>query len=56
VEHWLAYSMVWVAMYALTEFGQTLMSSYSRKEAVAGVISELIYFPLASVAVARLLG
>jgi len=44
---WLIYSLIWFLMFAITEIGQTYMSNYSNKEAIAGLISELIYFPLA---------
>lgn len=54
-DHWLLYSFVWFMMFALTEIGQTVMSDYSRKEAIAGIISELIYFPLAGIVLASLL-
>lgn len=53
--NWLLYSMIWVAMVAVTEIGQALLPNYSKKEAVAGVISELLYFPLAGFVVMRML-
>lgn len=53
---WLTYAAIWFAMFAITELGQALIPNYSKKEAVAGVISEAIYFPLAAFAIARLLG
>lgn len=37
-DKWLAYSLVWFVMFALTEVGQVVMSDYSKKEAVAGII------------------
>lgn len=46
-EHWLLYSFVWVLMFIITEIGQMYMPNYSKKEAAAGIISEIIYFPLA---------
>lgn len=45
---WLWYAVVWFAMFAVTEIGQTFMPGYSKKEAVAGIISEAIYFPAAA--------
>lgn len=54
LEQWLLYSMVWVGIFALAEIGQLFMSDYSKKEAVAGVISEVIYFPLAAAVLASL--
>lgn len=56
VDNWLLYSLLWLVMFALTEIGQILMPTYSKKEAVAGVLSELIYFPLSAYIVSRLLG
>ena|SRR3990167_2849918 len=53
--NWLIYSLVWVIMFAITEIGQTFMSNYSKKEALAGIISEIIYFPLAGLAIVNLL-
>ena len=55
IDNWLIYSIVWVVMFAITEIGQSIMSSYSRKEVVAGILSELIYFPLAAVILVSLL-
>ena len=52
---WLAYSFLWFAMYALTEIGQTYMPNYSAKEAIAGIISEAIYFPLAGIIIVSIL-
>jgi hypothetical protein len=43
-------------MYAIVEVGQAIGPGYSAAEAVAGVISEAIYFPLSSVVVARIMG
>lgn len=53
--NWLMYSLVWAGMYAVTEIGQTFLPNYSKKEAIAGIISELIYFPLAGFVVVHLL-
>lgn len=55
ITSWWLYSLIWLAMYALTELGQVLMSEYTWKEAAAGVLSEAIYFPLAGVVAASLL-
>lgn len=56
LDNWLLYSVVWFAMFAITEVGQAFMSNYSRKEAIAGIISEAIYFPLSAYVIALLLG
>lgn len=55
IDNWVAYSAVWFVMFALTELGQTIMSDYSKKEAVAGILSELVYFPLAALMLQSLL-
>lgn len=55
INNWLAYGMVWLAMFALTEIGQIYMTGSSKKEAIAGVISEAIYFPLAAYTISLLL-
>lgn len=47
-DQWLVYAMVWFGMFSITEMGQALMPNYSKREALAGIISELIYFPLAA--------
>ncbi len=41
-------------MFALLEIGRALMPGYSVAFAVAGVISEAIYFPLSAVVVVRI--
>lgn len=52
---WLVYGLVWAAMFAIVEVGQSIGPVYSKKEAVAGIISELIYFPLSALVIAKLL-
>lgn len=47
-ERWLIYSLIWVAMFAIVEIGQGITSRSPKAEVVAGIISELIYFPLAA--------
>lgn len=54
IDSWLIYSLVWVAMYAITEIGQVYMTDSSKKEAAAGIISEAIYFPLAAFVISLL--
>ena len=56
IDNWFLYSLVWLAMFALTEIGQTFMPNYSKKEAAAGIISEAIYFPLSAFILSRLIG
>lgn len=53
--NWLLYAMVWTTMFAIVEIGQAFTPNYSKKEAIAGIISELVYFPLAAVVISKLL-
>ncbi len=52
---WWLYAAIWWFMFAVVELGQAIGPGYSAAEAVAGIISEAIYFPLSSAAVARML-
>lgn len=45
---WFLYACVWWLMFVMGEIGQTLAPNYSWKEALAGMISETVYFPLAA--------
>lgn len=47
-DQWLTYGLVWFAMFAVTEIGQTFLPDYSKNEAIAGIVSEAVYFPLAA--------
>lgn len=49
------YVGLWWAMYVLGEIGQAIGPKYSWKEAIAGVISESVYFPVSGFIVARLI-
>jgi hypothetical protein len=51
---WLLYAAIWWVMFVFGEFGQLIGPSYSWREALAGIISEAVYF-LASAYVAKLL-
>jgi hypothetical protein len=53
---WWRYAAIWWVMFALIEVGQAMGPGYSVWEAVAGVLSEAVYFPLSSLATARILG
>ena len=46
--NWMLYALIWFVMFAIVEIGQSIVPNYSKKEAVAGIISEAIYFPLAA--------
>ena len=52
---WLRYSSVWIVMLIFGEIGQVLVPAYSWTEAIAGIISEIIYLPLSGYIVHRLL-
>lgn len=47
-DNWLVYAFIWWLMYIIGEVGQAIGPNYSWKEAIAGVISETIYFPLSA--------
>ncbi len=53
---WLLYGAIWWLMFAIVEIGQAIGPNYSIGDALGGVIAEAIYFPLSSLATARLLG
>ena len=48
INNWLLFGFVWFVMFAFTEIGQVYITGSSKKEALAGIISEAIYFPLAA--------
>jgi len=54
-ERWLLYAFLWWMMYLIGEIGQAIGPNYSWTEAMAGVISETIYFPLSGLVTKRLL-
>ncbi len=56
VGNWLIYGMVWFIMFAITEVGQVYRTGSSKKEALAGIISEATYFPLAAYVISVLIG
>jgi hypothetical protein len=45
---WLLYAFVWWLMFVLGEIGQAIGPNYSWTEAIAGVLSETVYLPLAA--------
>lgn len=53
---WLLYASIWWVSFAIGELGQAIGPDYSLKEAVVGIISEALYFPLAAVVTDRLIG
>lgn len=46
--NWFAFGLVWFVMFAVTEVGQIYTHSSPKREAIAGIISESIYFPLSA--------
>ena len=45
---WVLYACLWWLMFIIGEVGQAIGPQYSWKEAVAGVISETVYWPLSA--------
>jgi len=43
----LLYAFIWWLSFAIGELGQAIGPNYTWKEAVIGIISEALYFPLA---------
>lgn len=54
-KQWFQYAFIWWTMFAIGEIGQSIGPNYSWKEAVAGVVSESIYFPVSAYIVHRLI-
>ena len=53
---WLTYAGLWWLFSAFGEFGEAITPVYSWEEAVAGTVSEAVYFPLAAFTINRLIG
>ena len=53
---WSLYALIWWLSFAIGELGQAIGPGYTWKEAVIGVISEALYFPLAAIVTDRLIG
>ena len=45
---WLLYAFIWWLSFSIGEIGQAIGPNYSWTEAIAGIISETIYFPLSA--------
>lgn len=52
----LLYAFIWWLSFAIGELGQAIGPNYTWKEAVIGIISEALYFPLAAIITDRLIG
>jgi hypothetical protein len=55
-DRWLWYAAAWWSMFVLAEVALAIRSDYSWPEAIAGIISEAIYLPLAALVTRRMLG
>ena len=55
-DRWLLYAFTWWLMFVIGEVGQAIGPNYSWTEAIAGMISETIYFPLSAFVVNGLIG
>ena len=55
-DRWLYYAGAWWLMFLLGEIGVAMHPGYSWLEAVAGMLAETIYFPLAAWVAHRMLG
>jgi hypothetical protein len=53
---WLLYAIIWWISFTIGELGQAIGPNYTWKEAVVGIISEAIYFPLAALVTDRIVG
>ncbi|UCC48693.1 MAG: hypothetical protein JSV41_00505 [Gemmatimonadota bacterium] len=56
VGRWLLYAFGWWLMFVIAEVGQAIGPDYSWTEAIAGIVSETIYCPLAALVTDWLLG
>jgi hypothetical protein len=52
---WLLYALLWWVMYVAGEIGQAMGPHHTWMEALAGVISETVYFPAAAFLTDRML-
>ncbi len=52
----LPYAGIWLVMFILGEIGQAIGPNYSWKEAILGIISEIVYVPLSAYLIFRILG
>jgi len=53
---WMRYALVWWLMFGVIEIGQAIAPGYSWPDAIGGILSEAIYFPLSAFFAHRLLG
>ena len=55
-QNWVLYALIWWLMYAIGEIGQAIGPDYPLSEAIAGIISEAVYFPLSAYLLHRMMG
>ena len=53
---WFLYGSIWWIMFAFGEVGQAMGPDYPWSEALAGMISEAIYFPVSAYLLHRIMG
>ncbi len=53
---WPVYAFVWWLMFVLGEVARAIGPGYSWQEAIAGMLSETIYFPISAYVTNRMLG
>jgi hypothetical protein len=46
--NWIYYGLLWWYMFALAEIATAMRNQSTWKEAIAGIVSELIYFPVSA--------
>ena len=54
-QRWLLYAFLWWMFSVFGELGEAIMPAYSFEEALAGIVAEAIYFPLAAFITRRLI-
>ena len=52
---WLSYAFAWWLFFVISEVGQAIGPGYSWTEAIAGIMSETVYCPLAALVADRML-
>ena len=52
---WFLYALPWWVMFVSTELGEAIGTHYTWPEAMAGIVAEVVYTPLAAYAVYRIL-
>ncbi len=53
---WILYAMLWFVMFVFGEFGEVVSGRWTMLDAVLGVASEAVYFPVSAFITQRLLG